>query len=130
MGYFVELADGDTIAASANTDYELIKMPGTKPNVSDVPYRVIQLAVWLDVGAGSEDVTLTWLVSHDGVDWYPVSFYDLSTTGADLITSKQWTVDQARALLYEFRGAWPYVKVNLANAGANTCTVDLVASVA
>ncbi len=128
-GKIIELADGASIAAGNSADYEIVTMRHHDRVLGQVPYRVIQLAVYLDVGTGSESVSLSILVSHDGTDWYNAYFRDLSTSGGNLVKVKTWTADQAREALLEFRGAWPYIKVHVANDGDNACTLDLVASV-
>ena len=88
--------------------------------------RHIDFYYSVDVGTGTESVTLTVDVSEDGTTWREgVPVRDLGTTGGNYVTSKELTADGSGVLRLDINA--PYVRPKAVNGGDSTAAVTIIA---
>jgi len=111
------IASAQSVAASATLTGGAVTFPA---------YRHVDVYYSIDVGTGSESVTLYVDISEDGSTWRQgVPVRDLTTASGNYVTSKTLTADGSGVLrldinAYQFR-------VRAVNGGDNAATVTLIA---
>jgi len=88
-------------------------------------YRQGHLAVDLDVGAGTEDVTLALQARYpDDGEWFDVYAVDLTDNGA--ITNEQQYTADITAVITRVREFHRYLRLVVTNAGDNAATLTAI----